>query len=117
MNPINQYYANQEEPYQSLLLAVRDLIRSFDPEIQETIKYGIPCFTYKGKILCYNIKDKKDLTYILFNYGKFLDHPLLESKGRKLMKSIDIPLNDDIPAESLFEALEQVKKHIESLLK
>lgn len=117
MNKIDQYYFNLDEPYQSLLLALRDLILSSDLNLKETIKYGVPCFTYRGKILCYNIKDKKGLTYVLFNYGNFLHHPLLQSKGRKLMKSIDVPLNEDIPIESIYEVLAQGKKHIETLFK
>lgn len=117
MNDLEQFYFKVDEPYKSLFLALREIFLGWDNEMAECLKYGSPCFTYRGKILCYHWKDKKGLAYVLFNYGKFLYHPLLESKGRKLMKSVNFDPNDDIPVETLSEIFFQAKSHINGLLK
>lgn len=117
MNDLEQFYFKVEEPFQSLFLALRDTFLAWDDEMAECLKYGSPCFTYRGKILCYHWKDKKGQAYVLFNYGKFLDHPLLDSKGRKLMKSVDVDPNEDIPDGALSVIFSQAKIHIDSLLK
>ena len=116
MNKLEEFYFKFEEPEKSLFLALREIFLAWDDEMAECLKYGSPCFTYRGKILCYHWKDKKGQAYVLFNYGKFLDHPLLESKGRKLMKSVDVNPNEDIPVEVLNEVFSQAKAYIDGLL-
>lgn len=95
---IDQYYYQQEEPNRSCLLALRSLILEQDPDISETKKWGMPCFTYKKKMFCFLWTDKKTSEpYILLVEGKYLDHPLLEKGTRSRMKILRIQANEDIP--------------------
>lgn len=100
------YYLKLEEPLQSCLLAVRDIILSADGELSECIKYGVPCFVLNGKPVCYLFKKKNaKLPYILFVKGKELDFPELESGDRKLMKSLSIDPEKDIDIELVLKVL------------
>jgi len=116
MNKLEEFYFKFEEPEKSLFLALREIFLGWDEQMSECLKYGSPCFTYRGKILCYHWKDKKGQAYVLFNYGKLLNHPLLEFKGRKLMQSVDVDPNQDIPIDGLTEIFYQAKKIIDSKL-
>ena len=107
------FYLSQPEPNKSCLLGLRDLIIHFDPDISETIKYGMPCFTYKNKALCYLWKDKKtDQPYILMVDGNLIDHPDLESGDRARMKILKIDPTKDLPVVNINEILEAGKQII-----
>jgi hypothetical protein len=80
------------------------------------LKYGLPCFTYRNKIMCYHWRDKKGQAYVLFNNGKLLDHPKLDFKGRKSMQSLDVDVNGDIPIEDLKAIFYQAKGIIDQKL-
>lgn len=116
MNDLEQYYFKQEEPFKSLFFALRDIVLSWDDHINECLKYGSPCYLYRGKIMCYHFKDKSGQAYVLFNYGKQLKHPMLEFKGRKSMQSVDVFPDQDIPIDGLTEIFYQAKKIIDSKL-
>ncbi|NNJ55584.1 MAG: DUF1801 domain-containing protein [Bacteroidia bacterium] len=108
MDQLQQIYLKQEEPNHSCLLALRTIILEMDPDVSETIKYGMPCFCYKQKMFCYLWTDKKSsLPYVLFVEGKHLNHPLLESGDRTRMKTFTINPNEDIPIDSLSTLLNQ----------
>ncbi|MDX1446319.1 DUF1801 domain-containing protein [Lishizhenia sp.] len=101
-------YLKQDEPLQSCWLTLRSIIRKHDELITECVKYGSPCFLYRDKILCYLWKDKKsNQPYILFSDGNSLHHPVLDFKGRKKMKSMEVDPNKDIPIELVKEVLTQ----------
>lgn len=116
MNKLEEFYFKTDEPYQSLFLALRDIFLSWDKEMSECLKYGSPCFSYRGKILCYHWKDKKGQAYVLFNHGKSLNHKLLDFKGRKSMQSVDLDPLKDIPIEGLTEIFYQAKAVIDQKL-
>lgn len=118
MNDLEKFYFNKPEPNKSIYFALRTIILDWDEQSSECLKYGSPCFTYKHKIMCYLWQDKKtNIPYILFNYGNFITHSLLEKKGRKLMKSMDIFPDKDIPIEELHDVCNQIKSHINSIIK
>lgn len=95
---LRNYYLGKDEPHRSCLLALRDIILNSDPAITETQKYGMPCFSYKKKPLCYLWTDKKtEEPYILMVDGKLLDHPQLEEGSRKRMKVFRVDPNKDLP--------------------
>lgn len=116
MNKLEEYYFGFEEPYRGLFLALRDIFLDWDENMSESMKYSSPCFSYRGKILCYHWRNKKGQAYVLFNYGTQLTHPLLEFKGRKSMQSVDLDPNKDIPVDGLTEIFYQAKKIIDSKL-
>ncbi|WP_295936470.1 DUF1801 domain-containing protein [uncultured Alistipes sp.] len=92
------YYLNKQEPQKSCLLALREIILDQDKGITESMKYGMPCFSYGKKALCYLWTDRKTgEPYILFVEGRHLDHPLLEAGSRSRMKILRIDSGKDIP--------------------
>ena len=114
MKDVDQYYLRQEEPVRSVLLAIRELVLSLDPDITNELKYGMPFFCYRKKMFCYCRKDKKsNEPYIGIVEGNKIDHPLLEKGNRSRMKILRINPAEDLPKalieELLYEALELYK--------
>lgn len=97
-NQIIDFYLKEREPNKSCLMALRDVILNQDLRFTETLKYGMPCFVFKSKVLCYLWVDKKsNKPYILFVDGHMLAHHLLEKGNRKRMKILKVNPNEDLP--------------------
>ena len=102
----DDFYLDQPEPNRSCLLALRNVILGMDTEVAGTVKYGMPCFTYKGKAFCYLWKDKKtDHPYILMVEGKLLDHPMLQTGDRARMKILPVDPTKDLPIDTIKHVL------------
>ena len=117
MSTNDNFYLKQQEPNQSCLLSLRQIILNQDEAITETTKYGMPCFCYKGKMFCYLWTDKKtNEPYILMVEGKHLNHPELETGDRSRMKIFRVNPNEDIPKATieiiLNEALDLYKNGV-----
>lgn len=111
MSNLNDFYLNKTEPNKSCLLVLRELILKQDELINETKKYGMPCFCYKKKMFCYLWTDKKTSEpYLLFVEGEHLNHPKLESGTRKRMKVFKVNPNQDIPVQEIELLLQQAIK-------
>jgi len=107
MSQTDEFYHRQEEPNKSCLLALRKIILSHDG-ITETKKYGMPCFCYHAKMMCYLWTDKKtNEPYILFVDGNKMDHPALETGSRARMKILRINPSEDLPVETIQALLTQ----------
>lgn len=103
---LQKYYLRQDEPNKSCLLALRSIILAQNTEITETVKYGMPCFLYKGKRFCYVWIDKKTKEpYILMVEGNRLYHPELEQGDRAKMKILRVNPNLDLPLGTILEIL------------
>ncbi|MFA0964450.1 DUF1801 domain-containing protein [Roseivirga sp. BDSF3-8] len=50
---LETYYLRQDEPNKSCLLTLRDIILRQHSLMREVRKYGMPCFCYGKKPLCY----------------------------------------------------------------
>ncbi|MFY0626721.1 MAG: DUF1801 domain-containing protein [Reichenbachiella sp.] len=86
---------------------MRAVLLNFDKDITETVKYGMPCFCYKGKMFCYLWNDKKTLApYFLWVEGKHLGHHELETGSRARMKILRIEPTQDLPIDTINEILE-----------
>ncbi|WP_010521821.1 DUF1801 domain-containing protein [Aquimarina agarivorans] len=104
MNKVDAYYSNKQEPNKSCLLALRQIIVDQNALVTETLKWGIPCFSYKKKMFCFlTIEKATALPYILFVSGKRLDFEALELRDRKQMKSLHINPTQDIPLRLIIE--------------
>jgi len=101
---LESYYLSKPEPYQSCLLALKDIILRTNPAICHERKFQIPFFTYKGKKLGYLWLNRKKLML-----GFCLDKSLQEiTEGIKLKdkyESFRIDPNADIPIELVIEKL------------
>ncbi|APA01005.1 hypothetical protein BIW12_12585 [Flavobacterium commune] len=108
MEALENYYLNKTEPNQSCLLALRSIILNQDKDINETQKWGMPCFCYKKKIFCYLWTNKKtNEPYILMVEGKLLDFPELEEGDRKKMKVLKVNPNQDLPIKTIETILQK----------
>lgn len=97
---LDTFYLDKEEPHRSCLLVLRKIILDQDALVNETQKYGMPCFCYRKKMFCYLWTDKKnDEPYILFVEGKHLDHPALEKGDRSRMKILRVDPKADLHME------------------
>jgi hypothetical protein len=101
-HPSDHFYLNQSEPNRSCLLTLRSLILKQDTAISETVKYGMPCFCYHKKILCYLWTDKKTREpYILFADGNQIEDPDLEMGSRARMKILRVKPSKTLPRSKI----------------
>ena len=100
ISELDQFYLKFEEPTQSCLLALRDLILKQDENITAEWKYKLPFFYFKGKMLCYLwIHKKYKQPYIGFVDGGLIDHPDLLQEKRARMKILLVEPEVDLPIE------------------
>ena len=118
MNPLNEYYLRQPEPSRSIPLFLREFILKHDPQITETLSFGLPFFKFKGKMFCYfNYHKKFGKYYISFNKEKELMYAELVQEDRKLFKILLIDENEDLPVELISQIMEDLKKMLWQILK
>lgn len=111
MNELELKYYSYEEPVRGLFLALRDILLA--EGLKDCLKYGCICFTYKDKVAVFVMRNKKQETYLLCNYGRQLKYPLLSFKDRKSMQSLALDAEKDIPIEAIEEILSQIKTIID----
>ena len=94
MNPVENYFLNQKEPYQSLMLYIRSVIKRTLPTIEEKYSYGIPFYHLEKKPIVYlNVLKGTDFLDVAFVQGIKLqeDFPELQDyKNRKNVRSIQV---------------------------
>jgi len=94
LKPVEEYLFNQREPYQSIMLYVRNVILKTLPKMEEKYNYGIPFYHYNKKPLCYlNILKGTNFVDVAFVQGVFLEKDFPELKDynkRKQVRSIQI---------------------------
>lgn len=102
MQESQHFYLNQNEPNKSCLLALRHIILQQDPDVSETLKYGMPCFCYRKKAFCYLWTDRRTtFPYLLMVEGKHLDQVELEAGQRLRMKTLPINPQEDLPIDTI----------------
>lgn len=102
------WYLKHEEPNRSCFLAMREIVRKSDSEVEETIKYGSPCFVFRGRAFCYLWKDKKtSVPYFLLVEGKHLSNPALEAGDRKRMKVLRVDPDQDLEVTTITSVLQE----------
>ncbi|MDC9722825.1 MAG: DUF1801 domain-containing protein [Urechidicola sp.] len=99
MNPVENYFLNQKEPYQSLMLYIRGVIKRTLPTIEEKYSYGIPFYHLEKKPLIYlNVLKGTDFLDIAFVQGIKLQEEfpeLKDYKNRKNVRSIQVKNMED----------------------
>ncbi|MFD2873761.1 DUF1801 domain-containing protein [Mucilaginibacter ximonensis] len=92
------YYLSKPEPYQSCMLALRDIVLNANPHIEHIRKFQIPFFTYRDKKLGYMWLDKKTLK-LGFCWDKSLQ-PIIDGvRPKDKYESMIINPNEDIPID------------------
>lgn len=108
LSDIDLFYLQKEEPVQSCLIALREMILRKDIDIKAAWKYGMPFFCFKGKMFCYLWVHKVfRQPYIGFVEGKYLDHPQLIQEKRARMKILLIDPRKDLPVKLIEKILQQ----------
>ncbi len=107
-NDLDNFYLQHEEPLQSTLLALREIILKQDKNITEAWKYKMPCFCYRGKMFCFLwITKKTRQPYLEIVEGKRINHPDLISGKRTRMKILLFDAEKDLPVKTITAILKQ----------
>jgi len=105
MKTLEAYYLSKPEPYQSCLLALRDIILSANPAICQVRKYQIPFFTYNDNKLGYLWLNGKKLM-MGFCIDKKLQIAMnADIKHKDQYESIQIDPNADLPVDLILQKL------------
>lgn len=81
---------------------------SYDTNITEAWKYGMPFYCFKGRMFCYLWVHKKlKQPYIGFVEGNNIDHPELVAEKRARMKILLLDRDKDIPVNTILSILQQ----------
>ncbi len=109
LNPLDNYYLQKEEPVKGCLTFLRQYILNFDSNITETLKYGMPFFCYKGKMVCYLwVYKKYGQPYLGIVEGMKMKHPDLIVEKRARMKIFLLDADKDIPVKKVNTILKEM---------
>jgi len=102
LTPIDQFYLTKDEPNRGCLLALRDIILSFDTDITAEWKYNMPFFYYKGKMFCYLwVHTKRQWPFLGMVEGKHLHHTDLTFEDRARIKIMVFNPEEDLPVDTI----------------
>jgi hypothetical protein len=101
---LESYYLSKPEPYQSCLLALRDVILRANSGICHERKFQIPFFTYKGKKLGYLWINGRKLM-LGFCLDKSLQEVSEGVKSKDKYESMQIDPNADLPVDIILQKL------------
>ncbi|CAH8292747.1 hypothetical protein EV196_10377 [Mariniflexile fucanivorans] len=111
MKPVDTYFLNQTEPYQSIMLYVRSVILNTLPEVEEKYSYRIPFYNISKKTMIYlNILKGKDYVDVAFVQGILLEKqfPMLKNdNNRKQVRSIRLKTLEDLDHENFVALLHE----------
>ncbi|MGG9964248.1 DUF1801 domain-containing protein [Ferruginibacter sp. SUN106] len=108
LSNIDNFYFKKEEPLQSCLLALKEIILSQNKDITSAWKYGMPFFCYKGKMFCYLWVHKKTLQpYMGIVEGKHFNHPKLVIEKRSRMKIMLFDADKELPVKTIQLIIQQ----------
>ncbi len=114
MKPVEAYFLNQKEPYQSIMLCIRELILTTLPEVEERYSYKIPFYNIGKKPLLYlNILKGKSYVDVAFVQGILLEKkfPLLQNAAnRKQVRSLAIRSIEEIDYTTFTALLEEAAR-------
>lgn len=109
LNPLENYFLQQEEPLQSCMLYLRDWLQK--QNLEESYKFSTAFYSYKGKMFCYMSVRKKDKQFYLgFVQGYKMKHPSLKKEGRKQIKVYYLNPEEDLPIKTIKEIVTEAKK-------
>lgn len=117
MKPVENYFLEQQEPYQSIMLYVRQVILKTLPNITERYSYKIPFYNLEKKPMIYlNILKGTNFVDVAFVQGILLDNDFPElknHKNRKQVRSIQIRQIEDLDELRFVKLLKAAEKQLE----
>ena len=118
MNPVEDYFFRQKEPYQSIMLYVRSVILKTLPEVNERYSYKIPFYTISKKPMLYlNILKGKDYVDVAFVHGIVFedDFPMLKNdNNRQQVRSIQLRRIEDLDEPQFIALLKRAALQTEA---
>ncbi|TXH64699.1 MAG: hypothetical protein E6Q88_15180 [Lysobacteraceae bacterium] len=79
---IDAYIANSAEFARPILIHLRQIVRTACPDAEETIKWGMPHFLYRGKILCSMAAFKQHCAFGLWRGAEVIEQASDEAMGQ-----------------------------------
>ena len=117
MKPVDVYFLEQQEPLQSIMLYVRQVILKTLPNIQERYSYKIPFYNMSKKPMIYlNVLKGTDFVDVAFVQGILLenDFPELQNyNNRKQVRSIQLKSIEDLDELRFVKLLQAAAKQLE----
>jgi hypothetical protein len=101
---IEDYYLRQPEPFQSCLLALKDILLKADKGISHERKFQIPFFCYEGKKLAYLWLNRKKLM-LGFVEDRSIQPLVAGIKNKDKYESIQIDPLADLPIDLILNKL------------
>ena len=118
MKPVEQYFLNQKEPYQSIMLYIRSVIVNTLPEVEERCSYNIPFYNIGKKPMLYlNILKGKDYVDVAFVQGVLLEKefPVLKNDNkRKQVRSIQLKTLENLNHDEFVALLHTASKQLKN---
>lgn len=116
MKPVDEYFINQKEPHQSIMLYVRSVILNTLPEVEERFSYRIPFYNcHKKPMLYLNVLKGKDYVDVCFVQGILFEKqfPILKNdNNRKQVRSIQLKTLEDLDQDNFIELLHAASKRL-----
>lgn len=92
---VDQYIARSAEFARPILARVRELVLAASPEIEETLKWSAPSYTYKGRILCGMAAFKRHASFGFWQHARVMG----EGEPREGMGSFGKMVSlEDVPS-------------------
>ncbi|MCB0425973.1 MAG: DUF1801 domain-containing protein [Mangrovimonas sp.] len=118
MKPVDNYFFNQKEPYQSIMLYVRGVILKTLPDVVERYSYKIPFYNIGKKPMLYlNILKGRNYVDVAFVQGILLEEKfsvLKNDNKRKQVRSLQVKSLEDFDELEFVELLKEAKSQIEN---
>ncbi len=114
MNPAELHILNQKEPFQSLMLYIRSVVKRTLPIIEEKYNYGIPFYHFQKRPMMYlNVLKGTNFLDVAFVQGIKLQEnfpELQDYKNRKNVRSIQVKTLEDFDEVQFIELLKAAAK-------
>ena len=106
MNPAALYVLEKPEPFRSILLHLKATVEHAIPDVDLMYKWRLPFFYVENNPFCFLNFSKKSVDLVFWHGTHLTQHTdVLNSEGRKHMKSLRYKTLEDIDQQILNEVL------------
>lgn len=114
MNPAENYILTKSEPWRSILIELREIVKQTVPEVEESLKWSLPFYTLNGKMFCYlNFrKTFVDISFLNAHKMEHLQEYLIAGEGRKIVRSLRYTSLEELDYDLLIKVLLAQKENI-----
>jgi hypothetical protein len=100
--PIDGFVAKQPPHLREILETLRGLIEEAAPEVQSSLKWGMPFYSIGGKMMCGTPAHKAHVNLILAGPAEAFDDPEGRLAGEsKMGRHLKLTSLDDLPARAV----------------